>query len=346
MPVFIIPVYDDMPSTKVSAPSNKSTNSYLNSIKINNELIEGFSYDKFNYTLEVDGDISGVDVSVGTVNSNAKVKGTGTVKLNDGENKISIVVTAENGNVTTYNLVINKQSKKEDIVLSGTNSLKALVIDKIDFKFSKDTLEYNLKVPFDTEKISISYELEDSSASVDGDSEVKLIVGLNKVNIVVTAENGNKKTYVLNITREEININGVLNKSGIKYNDKYMYGIKVNTSTSSLIDNIKKVSNSISVVIKDKDNKVKSGVFATGDKVIIDNGTESKTYEILIYGDVNGDGLIDKLDYLAVLRHYYKYKEYTGVYKEAADVNRDKVVDKLDYLAVLRDYYGYKKIEQ
>ena len=54
----------------------------------------------------------------------------------------------------------------------------------------------------------------------------------------------------------------------------------------------------------------------------------------------------DKLDYLAVLRHYYKYKEYTGVYKEAADVNRDGTVDKLDYLAVLRDYYGYKKIEQ
>ena len=344
--VFIIPVYDDMPSTKVSTPSNKSTNSYLNSIKINNKQIDGFSYDKFNYTIEVDGDTSSIDISVGTVNSNAKVSGAGTIKLNDGENKINLVVTAENGNVTTYNLIINKQSKKEDIVLSGTNSLKSLVIDKVDFKFDKDTLEYNLKVPFDTEKISISYELEDKSASVDGASEVKLIVGLNKVNLVVTAENGNKKTYVLNITREEIDINGVLNKSGIKYNDKYMYGIKVNTSTNSLVDNIKKVSNSISVVIKDKDNKVKSGVFATGDKVIIDNGTDSKTYEILIYGDVNGDGLIDKLDYLAVLRHYYKYKEYTGVYKEAADVNRDKVVDKLDYLAVLRDYYGYKKIEQ
>ena len=32
--------------------------------------------------------------------------------------------------------------------------------------------------------------------------------------------------------------------------------------------------------------------------------------------------------------------------KEAADVNKDGVVDKLDYLAVLRDYYGYKKIVQ
>ena len=67
---------------------------------------------------------------------------------------------------------------------------------------------------------------------------------------------------------------------------------------------------------------------------------------IVIYGDVNGDGVIDKLDYLAILRHYYGYKKYDGVYKEAADVNKDGVVDKLDYLAVLRDYYGYKKIVQ
>ena len=35
-----------------------------------------------------------------------------------------------------------------------------------------------------------------------------------------------------------------------------------------------------------------------------------------------------------------------GVYKESADANKDGVVDKLDYLAVLRDYYGYSKIEQ
>ena len=36
---------------------------------------------------------------------------------------------------------------------------------------------------------------------------------------------------------------------------------------------------------------------------------EEKNYEVLIYGDVNGDGVIDKLDYLAILRHYYGYKK-------------------------------------
>lgn len=344
--VFIIPIYNNMPDTKVEAPSNASPNSYLKSIKIDNEQIEDFSYNKLDYTIEVASSLSSVDISADTVNSNAKITGTGTIKLDDGENKITLVVTAENGNITTYNLIINRQSKEEDIVLSETNNLKSLTIDKIEFEFNKDTLEYNLETDFSTDKISISYELEDNNASVDSKKEVDLIVGVNKVNIVVTAENGNTKTYTLNITRKEISISEVLNKSGVKYNDQYIYGINVNTSISSLIENIKKVSNTISVTIKDKDNKSKSGVFATGDKVTISSNNESKTYEVLIYGDVNGDSLIDKLDYLAVLRHYYKYKEYTGVYKVAADVNRDGTVDKLDYLAVLRDYYGYKKIEQ
>jgi len=115
---------------------------------------------------------------------------------------------------------------------------------------------------------------------------------------------------------------------------------------NSLVNNIKKVNNSMSVVIKNKDGKVKTGVFATGDRVIISDGENIITYEVLIYGDVTGDGVIDKLDFLAVQRHYYKYKEYNGVYKEAADADKNGVIDKLDFLAVLKDYYGYKAIEQ
>ena len=163
-----------------------------------------------------------------------------------------------------------------------------------------------------------------------------MIVGKN---IVTIGE------YTINIIRSDISINTALNKSGIKYNDKYLYGINLNTGTNSLYNNLKEISDSLSITIKDKDNN-NSSIFKTGDKVNIKSSSEEKSYEVLIYGDVNGDGVIDKLDYLAILRHYYGYKKYDGVYKEAADVNKDGVIDKLDYLAVLRDYYGYKDIIQ
>lgn len=344
--VFIIPVYNNMPDSRIEAPSNKSSNAYLSNIKINNNLIEGFTYNKFDYNMEVSSDVLRVDITASTVNSGALIEGIGSIELNEGENKIEVNVTAENGNVNTYIININRQVKNENIVLSNVNTLKSIIIDKISFEFNKDILEYNLETDFNTNKIFVSYEPEDDNASVKTESEIDLVVGVNKINISVTALNGEERIYILNITRKKAELKEILNNSGIKYNDKYVYGIKVDTSIDSLINNIKSISNSVSVVIKDNNDNNKTGVFATGDKVVISDGVDTLTYEVVIYGDANGDALIDKLDYLAILRHYYKYKEYTGVYKESLDVNRDGVIDKLDCLAVLRDFYGYKKIEQ
>lgn len=344
--VFIIPIYNNMPEAKVEAPRSGNPNSYLKNIKINNTEINNFTYDNNYYELEVEAGTSSVNITADTINSKAKVTGVGNINLNNGKNEVKLLVTAENGNTSTYTLIINKKEKEEDIVLSNINNLKSLTIDKIDFEFDKDTLEYNLEVEFKTDKIKLSYELEDNSASVSGDREVELVVGTNIINIIVTAQNKEEKTYTLNITRKNANLSEILNNSGIKYNDKYIYGINLNTSVNSLIENIKKISSSVLVTIKDKNNNNKNGSFATGDKVIIKSGSEEKTYEALIYGDVNGDGTIDKLDYLAVLRQYYGYASYEGVYKSAMDVNGDGTIDKLDYLKILRHHYGYAYIEQ
>ena len=342
--VFIIPVYNNMPSSKVSAPLNKNPNSYLKSITINGKNLSEFSYNNLNYELTLED--SEITIGASSINSKASISGTGKIKLNNGLNTINILVTSESGNKTTYTLKINKKVNEEELTLSSINTLKNLKIDKINFDFSKDKLEYNLEVEYEIDKINITYELDDDSSTVTPMQEVILKVGLNKITIKVTAENGNEKVYILNITRKEISIDKALNSSGFKYNDNYIYGININTNVNSLVNNIKKVSSSLVVTVKDKNGTIKTGIFKTGDKVTITSGNINKNYEILIYGDVNGDGAIDKLDYLAVLRQYYGYASYSGVYKVAADVNRDDKIDKLDYLAILRQYYGYAKISQ
>lgn len=334
--VFIIPVYNNMPSSKVSAPVNKNPNSYLKTIKIDGSEIDGFSYNNLNYRIEVEASSDSVNIEASTINSKASVSGTGVMDLELGENTKIITVTSESGNVTNYELTIIKKAKEEDVSIS--NEIKNISIDKIDFEFNKDTLEYNLNTTFDIDKIIITYEYDNSSET----KEVELIVGKNIININM----GEDKTYILNITRSDISIDKALSSSGIKYNEDFIYGIDINTSTDSLINNIKKLSDGISTYVKDKDGNVKNSTFVTGDILYIKIGGIEKEYNIVIYGDVNGDGAIDKLDYLAILRDYYGYTKYSDAYKEAADVNRDKVVDKLDYLAVLRDYYGYAKISQ
>ena len=330
--VFIIPIYNNMPSTKVDAPVNKNPNSYLKSIKIDEKELDGFSYDNLNYQYDVPFGVSTIKIDATSINSKASIGGIGNIKLEEGDNNIVIKVTAENGDVTNYNLVINKKEKTEDIDISDGDTLTNIIIDNVDFTFNKDVFEYNVQTIFDNGKISIKYYIDNDVNYKD----IDLIVGKN---IVTIGE------YTINIVRSDISINTALNKSGIKYNDKYLYGINLNTGTNSLYNNLKEISDSLSITIKDKDNN-NSSIFKTGDKVNIKSSSEEKSYEVLIYGDVNGDGAIDKLDYLAILRHYYGYKKYDGVYKEAADVNKDGVIDKLDYLAVLRDYYGYKDIIQ
>ena len=334
--VFIIPVYNNMPSSKVSAPIDKNPNSYLSNIKLNDKNINNFAYNNLNYSVEVEADVREVTIGASTINSKAKVSGTGKITLVPGENKRTLTVTAENGSVTYYKLTIIKKEKIEDIELS--NDIKGIKIDKIDFSFNKDTLEYNLDTSFDIDKIKVTYKFEDDKEET---KDIELIVGKNIVNVKV-----NNKTYTLNITRGEISLGKALSSSGIKYNDNYIYGINVNTSNDSLITNLKKISDGITVNIKDKDGNNKEGNFVTGDIVYVKVGSEEKEYKVVIYGDVNGDGVIDKLDYLGVLRHYYGYTKYSDCYREAADVNRDGNIDKLDYLGVLRDYYGYAKIAQ
>lgn len=255
--VFIIPLYDNMPSERVSAPNNGNPNYYLKELKFDNRNAENYVYNKSDYVYYTSN--NKIEISAAPINSSASISGTGSINLNEGENNLQLVVTAGNGKKFTYNIKVIKSN-----------------LDSKDVKLSE-----------------------------------------------------------------------ILDNSGIKYNDEFLYGINPNTNVSSLIENIKSISSGATITVKDKNGENKNDLaFATGDTVTVTINEESRTFDVLIYGDINGDGVIDKLDYLQVLRYYYEYSTLEGVYKEAADANKDGVVDKLDYLAVLRDYYGYSKIEQ
>ena len=88
----------------------------------------------------------------------------------------------------------------------STNSyLSSLTIDgyELDSKFDKETLEYSVIVKEGTENIKVNAQLADSSAKVTGVGKLNVTEGLNTFNVVVTAENGSKRTYVLKVTVKE-----------------------------------------------------------------------------------------------------------------------------------------------
>ena len=87
---------------------------------------------------------------------------------------------------------------------SKNNYLKSLSIEGYEISFDKETLEYSIEVENDVEKVNISASPEDSKASVSGTGEKEVTEGNNKLEVKVTAENGNERTYVINVKVKEL----------------------------------------------------------------------------------------------------------------------------------------------
>lgn len=89
---------------------------------------------------------------------------------------------------------------------SGDNSLKSLEISPgtLNPAFQSGTTSYTVELPEDTKSIVVSAIPNDSKATVAVSHNNDLEPGANKTYIVVTAENGTQKTYVLNVNCGEV----------------------------------------------------------------------------------------------------------------------------------------------
>ena len=66
-----------------------------------------------------------------------------------------------------------------------------------------------------------------------------------------------------------------------------------------------------------------SGNVGTGDTLVISNGTTTKSYKIIIYGDNNGDGKVSVVDLLRVQKDILGSSSMSSYDKKASDINKD-----------------------
>lgn len=90
---------------------------------------------------------------------------------------------------------------------SDNNYLSSLKIDnyKLSPSFNKKTLNYKLDLDSNVEKINITAVAENDKASVSGDGEISVLEGENKVEIVVTSESGETRTYTILVSVKDKN---------------------------------------------------------------------------------------------------------------------------------------------
>ena len=228
---------------------------------------------------------------------------------------------------------------------SPNNYLKSLTVDGTNVSgFDGAKTEYTYTVAKGTDSVYIDYTKVNSNASISGGGNIILDSDNKKISIVVTAQNGNKKTYNLTIKRSStgsLSVGAIINKSGIKSDGTYLSGIALNTDVSTILNKIKSIDSSAIVTM----NKT-SGKVVTGDTITIKSGSETKTFSIVIYGDVSGDGQIKASDYVLIKNSIMGTKTLSGVYAKAADVNKDGKVKASDYVLIKNSIMNNTKISQ
>lgn len=204
-------------SKKIKIVSNINT---LDSIKINDEKLDAFKSNKYQYNLNVGSDIAEADINSVLTDTSASYLasyGNRKVDLKYGDNEIKIKVEAENGKVLEYTVNINRQdNRKTDSDLSaiivGTEKIK-------NFKKSKYNYHY---IVYKKDKVDISAETSDSKATYEVIGPDKLVEGTNEYQIVVKSEKGDSSTYNLTIENVHRKISKKLRSlSIIGYNLKF-----------------------------------------------------------------------------------------------------------------------------
>lgn len=184
-------------SVNVSVAVPKSTNNNLSALTVDGTSVSGFSAGTVTYNL---GSTNASSISIGATAQDAKatVSGTGTKNLSYGANSFKVTVTAESGAKKDYTINITRNDPR-----STNNYLSSLTVSSGTLNFNRTTNSYTVIVENDVTSVTIGASVEDSKSSVSGTGAKTINVYENRFSVVVTAENGSRRTYAINIVRKD-----------------------------------------------------------------------------------------------------------------------------------------------
>lgn len=186
---------------KITYEKEASTNAYLSNILVSSGELT-FNKNTFDYTVNVDSDLASIDITAITEDSTAIMQmnsvtysspHTLTISpLNSGNTEVVILVTAENGNVLTYKVTVNK---KADIATTITSEEYGHTIKNGYIKTVKlPTTGLEMKNQLDNENEYLEIWTADESRQVQ-DSE-NLATGMI-VKLMIDGEEKDRKLVVI-----------------------------------------------------------------------------------------------------------------------------------------------------
>lgn len=190
-------------SSSSSTTSTKSSNAYLSKLQINQEgLTPNFNKNKTSYAVTVGENVNDLKVTAVAEDSKSKVAISGNTGLKNGDNKVYITVTAQDGTKKVYTITVTKTGD-----INKSNSyLQNLIVENATLspEFSKEVFEYDCgTVGKSVETLKILAFGENENAKIEITGNDKLSDGDNKIIVKVTSEDGTTtKEYVITVKKD------------------------------------------------------------------------------------------------------------------------------------------------
>ena len=249
-----------------------------------------------------------------------------------------ITAKAENG--VTGSITLKVYSKVEDLEINVQN----LILQEGE--------QYQLIAsvyPEDANNKTVKYSsLDNSVVSVDSNGKITAVKeGTSKI-VITTQENNIQKEVEVRVIKkiseddltfdESLTINGNI-ISGFDYKNMKVSDIKkyITTKYNIVIENNKQEQL--------QDNQL----VGTGSKIkIIDENNQIIIeYQVILYGDINGDGKINSVDLLVLQRHILEIEKIEEIYQKAGNINKNgKKPSSVDLLLIQRHILELQIIKQ
>ena len=313
----------DVQVEKITLSLDKTTINKGERIKIKANISPEDAVDK---TLKYSSD----NTSVATVSSDGYIQG-----ISSGSAKI----TAKASNGVTGTINIKVYSPVTDIITSTDNIVLQI----------GETYKINATViPDDADNKNILYNSENSGiAKVDeqgivtGETEGE--TSINAVSEEGTISKKIKVKVIPQIQEGEIIIDESLYVEGNE-----MSGLENKNNTADKILNKIKTNYSVEIY-NSKGSKISGNeLVGTGSVIkVLNNKDLIMEYNVIMYGDVNGDGKINSVDLLVLQRHILEIEKFSGVFLKAGNIRKNgRNPSSVDLLLIQRHILGLQNIVQ
>lgn len=218
--------------------------------------------------------------------------------------------------------------------------------------FSGANTSYSLVVPESTGSINIGATAVAGTSIVSGTGKYSLNYGNNTITVTCISQSGASRNYTINVAREQSIAAGtpiqVADGAAITSSYPigiYLTGVNPGQTAGEIVAGIQ--TQNCEIKLLNRDGSENTGIAGTGNVLSVTvGGTEVKRYEVVVYGDINGDGKVSNVDSVLMQKQILGIEKQAGSSLEAANASRDGGVTNKDLVILQKHILNIAKISQ